>query len=157
MENCFRSKDIVIDYNVYTRRYTIKRVGSWVNVSECSMEIWFSMMKENGESFQRVSITQDRSQIQITKLFDNFHFEFTANNITNILSVTSETAKILLGNREKILVNSNGVAAKMEKLEKRIVQRSKQPIVNTSRKNKHNLEESNISIKRSKKAAFEHL
>ena len=154
MENCFRNGDIVIDYNAYTRRYTIKHGGRWVSVSPSVLQIWFSMMKENDETYQRVSISQDRSQLLITKLYGNFNFEFTSGNVTNTLTVTSATAKILLGNREKIVDKSIRVDTKMEKLEKRIVQRSKQikSVESSSGKNDHELIDVVKSIKRIKKA-----
>ena len=129
MENCFRNDELVIDYNGYTKRYTIKRAGSWISASPGAVRIWFSMMHEfDDEKYQKVTVSQGRSHLLITKLFGNFNFEFATGNIANVLSVPADTAKILLEYKDKILDKTARLDVRLKKLDKRFIQEAEQHI-----------------------------
>ena len=90
----YNAHGIRIDYNPNLRRFSILKGRDWVSISPTVLNLLFTLNEINSP-YERVTVHQHGSQIEIVKLATNFLIIFVARNISGSLMMESNVIQEL--------------------------------------------------------------
>ena len=73
----------------------------------------------NTVNFQKTTVSQDGSRVEIIKLFDCFHFESVREGVVNSLSIHSDIINVIQENKDTIINAADNLEYRLDKLEAR--------------------------------------
>ena len=122
--NLIKYEDFKVDYNSYLDRLNITKNRDWVGISPLALNIWISLFEVETD-FEKISLKQDDSSIEIIKLTKTSLLSLTSRNFSTSIVVTEKEF-------DKIVKNIDFIREKIKTVAKNPVKKPK--ILNMKRK-----------------------
>ena len=105
----YECEDLKIEFNPKINRISIQNSKkSWISCTSTAFQILLSLMR-NGGAYEKISIEQITSTLEITKIGGNFCLVFNSKSIQSFLLIKYLSIPKLIHQSEIILAKINGV------------------------------------------------